>query len=281
MVDTTIWFKRSVSLILLGGVMALSACGDTAPKWEPQDMMAGPAQNSAIPDAYRKMVDFKALAKDDAGHFYAAGPKATIHDAALEAVVKCQMGKGENCHPIRLGLTSIEGLSEEQVTDVVKSYRDTMLAEANQAANNGNIQAANWLAFHYATRNVNLDEAERLIKLAMKVQPNNASILDTYGFILYRKGDFKEAEQVLIKVNRAAPIAEHIAHFADNALAMGKTDMARAAYQRALQANPDPVLSQQIQKRLLTLDMQAGGQSMSEDNGQAGNSNNRSGAIGQ
>lgn len=39
---------------------------------------------------------------------------------------------------------------------------------------------------------------------------------------------------------------------------MGKTEMARAAYQRALGAQPGAVLSQEIQKRLLALDLGGG-----------------------
>ena len=76
--------------------------------------------------------------------------------------------------------------------------------------------------------------------------------------ILYRQGRYQEAEDVFVRVNKAMPTAEHIAHFADNALAMGKTEMARAAYQRALEAGAGPVLSQTIQKRMLALDLNGG-----------------------
>ena len=140
----------------------------------------------------------------------------------------------------------------------METYRNTMLAEATQASNAGNAGAANWLAFHYAVRGENLGEAERLIKRALQVAPDDPGALDTYGLVLYKQGKYQEAEEIFIAVNKAMPTAEHLAHFADNALAMGKTEMARAAYQRALGAQPGAVLSQEIQKRLLALDLGGG-----------------------
>lgn len=243
-----------VSVAFLG----LAACGDTAPKWEPQDMMGGPAEQTSLDSAYAGMVDFKAMATDDSGKAFSAGPNATVVGAGQQALAMCQNGGGANCKVSRLGLTSIDGLDQQGVADVIKSYNDTLTAEAAQAAKAGNIEAANWLAYHYASKGENLMEAERLIKMAMQVQPENPSIQDTYGLILYKQGDYAAAEEALIKANKAAPIAEHLAHFADNAVAMGKRDMARVAYQRALNANPDPVLSQRIQKQLLALDMGVG-----------------------
>ncbi|OKH87666.1 M48 family metallopeptidase [Thalassospira sp. TSL5-1] len=248
-------FRYMMAGIALFG---LAACGETSPKWEPQDMMGGPAEQKNLNDTYARMVDFKAMATDDTGKPFYAGPSATVVGAGQLALAMCQNAGGPNCRVARLGLTSIEGLDQQAVSDVIKSYNDTLTAEATQAARAGNIEAANWLAYHYATKGENLGEAERLIKLALKVQPDNPSIQDTYGLILYKKGDYAAAEEALIQANKAAPIAEHLAHFADNALAMGKRDMARVAYQRALDANPDPVLSQRIQKQLLAIDMAGG-----------------------
>ena len=92
----------------------------------------------------------------------------------------------------------------------------------------------------------------------MQVAPGDPGALDTYGLVLYKQGKYQEAEEIFVAVNKAMPTAEHLAHFAENALAMGKTEMARAAYQRALEAQPSAVLSQEIQKRLLALDLGGG-----------------------
>ncbi|NIY75770.1 hypothetical protein HED22_08950 [Thalassospira sp. HF15] len=241
----------------LGLLLALAACGETGPKWEAQDMFAAPTEQK-VDDRYRAMIDFKAMARDAAGKEYAAGPNATVIGAVEEAVAMCQQANAQGCKAVRVGLTWVDGLDQASIESVISSYRDTMTAEAYQAAGQGNMGAANWLAYHYAVRGENLQEAERLAKQALQVAPDDPGSLDTYGLILYRQGRYQQAEDVFIRVNKAMPTAEHIAHFADNALAMGKTEMARAAYQRALQAGAGPVLSQTIQKRLLALDLNGG-----------------------
>ncbi|MDG4721529.1 MULTISPECIES: hypothetical protein [Thalassospira] len=235
-------------------LLGLAACGDTGSNWEPQDMFAAPTQDK-IDDRYRAMIDFKAMARDANGKEYAAGPSATVMGAIEEAVAMCQQANAQGCKAVRVGLTWVDGLDQTAIESVIKSYGDTMTAEAYQAAGQGNMGAANWLAYHYAVRGENLGEAERLSLQAINVAPDDPGALDTYGLILHQQGRYAEAEEVFIRVNKAMPTAEHIAHFADNALAMGKTDMARAAYQRALQAGASPVLSQTIQKRLLALDL--------------------------
>ncbi len=217
-------------------------------------MFEAPKQ-AKVDDRYRAMIDFKALSRDDVGKEYAAGPSATVLGAVEEAVAMCQQANAQGCKAVRVGLTWVDGLDQQTIEGVISSYRDTMTAEAWQAARQGNIAAANWLAFHFAQKGENLGEAERLAKQVMQADPENPSALDTYGLILYKQERYAEAEEVFVAVNKSMPTAEHLAHFADNALAMGKTDMARAAYQRAMQADPSPVLSQTIQKRLLALDL--------------------------
>jgi len=245
------------TLVGFGLIVGLAACGDTSSNWEPQDMFAAPTEQK-LDDRYRAMIDFKAMARDDAGKEYAAGPTATVLSAVEEAVAMCQQANAQGCKAVRVGLTWVDGLDQETIESVITSYGDTMTAEAYQAAGQGNMGAANWLAYHYAVRGENLKEAERLSQQALAVAPDDPGALDTYGLILYRQGRYQEAEEVFIRVNKAMPTAEHIVHFADNALAMGKTEMARAAYQRALQAGASPVLSQTIQKRLLALDLNSG-----------------------
>jgi len=250
-------FKSTRFVVAAGLMLGLAACGNTGSKWEAQDMFAAPTEQK-VDDRYRAMIDFKAMARDAAGKEYAAGPNATVMGAVEEAVAMCQQANAQGCKAVRVGLTWVDGLDQSSIESVILSYRDTMTAEAYQAAGQGNMGAANWLAYHYAVRGENLQEAERLAKQALQVAPDDPGALDTYGLILYRQGRYQEAEDVFVRVNKAMPTAEHIAHFADNALAMGKTEMARAAYQRALQAGAGPVLSQTIQKRMLALDLNGG-----------------------
>jgi tetratricopeptide (TPR) repeat protein len=57
--------------------------------------------------------------------------------------------------------------------------------------------AANYLGYMWADRNVNLDEALQLISHAVALDPENSAFLDSLGWVHYRLGDFGEAEQWL------------------------------------------------------------------------------------
>jgi len=60
----------------------------------------------------------------------------------------------------------------------------------------------NDLAYTWIDRGVRLDEAETLIIYAVGRAPRQAAFLDTYGWLLYKKGDFAGAEVWLSRANR-------------------------------------------------------------------------------
>ena len=62
--------------------------------------------------------------------------------------------------------------------------------------------AANFVAYGLAEENRTLERALRLIEIALTVHPESTSYLDTKAWILYRKGQFKRAHDIL------APIVE-------------------------------------------------------------------------
>jgi tetratricopeptide (TPR) repeat protein len=57
--------------------------------------------------------------------------------------------------------------------------------------------AANYLGYMWADRNVNLDEALQLIARAVALDPENSAYLDSLGWVHYRLGDYGEAERWL------------------------------------------------------------------------------------
>src|SRR5207244_1805704 len=67
-------------------------------------------------------------------------------------------------------------------------------------------EACNYLGYMWADHNMNLDEAETMIKRAMEKEPNNASYLDSLGWVEFRKGKF---DQALGNLLRAAKGTEH------------------------------------------------------------------------
>ncbi|MCD4805574.1 MAG: tetratricopeptide repeat protein [Desulfobacterales bacterium] len=77
-----------------------------------------------------------------------------------------------------------------------------------------NANALNYVGYIYAELGINLDEAERLIKEALKHSPDDGYITDSLGWVYYRKGRYKDALKLLKKAVDLAPddptILEHL-----------------------------------------------------------------------
>jgi tetratricopeptide (TPR) repeat protein len=105
--------------------------------------------------------------------------------------------------------------------------------------NNRNADALNFIGYTYADKGVNLDEAERLIKKALKLKPDDGYIIDSLGWVYFRQGKIKKAIQKLQLAVRRAPddpvIAEHLG---DAYSAAGDTENALAQYRKAYELDP-------------------------------------------
>jgi tetratricopeptide (TPR) repeat protein len=77
-----------------------------------------------------------------------------------------------------------------------------------------NANALNYLGYTYADLGRDLDEAERLIREALKYKPDDGYIIDSLGWVFYKKGMFQEAVQTLGKAVELVPddpiILEHL-----------------------------------------------------------------------
>lgn len=54
-------------------------------------------------------------------------------------------------------------------------------------------------SYYLSERGVKLDEAETMSKKSLEVRPNEPTYLDTYGWILYKKGDYEKARTYVQK----------------------------------------------------------------------------------
>lgn len=75
--------------------------------------------------------------------------------------------------------------------------------------------ALNNYAYFMALRGENLDKAFQMSKKSLEVQPNNPAYLDTYGYILFKMGQIKEAKEFIQKAIDYSPnpdpdILEHM-----------------------------------------------------------------------
>ena len=59
--------------------------------------------------------------------------------------------------------------------------------------NSSNIGALNNYAYYLSVERRNLDKAEEMSYKTVKAEPDNATYLDTYAWILFEKGNYAEA----------------------------------------------------------------------------------------
>jgi tetratricopeptide (TPR) repeat protein len=101
-------------------------------------------------------------------------------------------------------------------------------------------EASNYLGYMWADHNMHLEEAESMIRHALESEPNNASYLDSLGWVEFRRGKF---DQALTDLLRAAKTAERddpvvFEHIGDTYLKLNRMPEALEAWQKALTLDP-------------------------------------------
>lgn len=98
-----------------------------------------------------------------------------------------------------------------------------------------NANALNYVGYIYAELGINLDEAERLIKEALKYSPDDGYITDSLGWVYYKKGLYKDALKLLKKAADLVPDDPTIfEHLGDAYLKMNDKKKALMFYERSL-----------------------------------------------
>ena len=112
-----------------------------------------------------------------------------------------------------------------------------------------NANALNALGYTLADKTDRLDEAKDLVEAALVLRPNDAHILDSMGWILYRLKDFTGAIEFLEKALLANDNPEIIAHLGEVLWESGDKNAAIETWQKGYKKdNMHPVLSETIER---------------------------------
>ena len=111
--------------------------------------------------------------------------------------------------------------------------------------------AYNALGYTLADRNERLKEAEEYIDKALRIAPDDPFILDSKGWVLYRRGQPKEALVYLRRAFAERPDPEIAAHLGEVLWAQGQKEEAEKVWRQALQDNPDNEALRTAVKRFL------------------------------
>ena len=113
-------------------------------------------------------------------------------------------------------------------------------------------EALNFIGYGLADRGIRLDEAERLIRKALELKPENGYIIDSLGWVYFRKNRPDLAVSHLEKAHRILPEDPTIAeHLGDVYRALGKPREALRLYREALKGNPGSTALKEKIDRLL------------------------------
>lgn len=118
-------------------------------------------------------------------------------------------------------------------------------------------QGLNYLAFTWVEMNENLDEAEKLARRAVELDPQDGYILDTLGWVLYKKGNKTESLKMLEAAQRFQPAVGIIAeHLGDVYRDLSMSDKAKRMYEKAKSLENDEKKINELKEKILAIERQ-------------------------
>ena len=118
--------------------------------------------------------------------------------------------------------------------------------------NPSNIGALNNYAYYLSLERRDLDRAEEMSFKTIKAEPNNATYLDTYAWILFEKGNYAEARSDIdvAMENEGGKSADVVEHCGDIYYMTGDVEGALKHWKQALDmGSTSPTLKQKIEQK--------------------------------
>ena len=237
--------------LLLGQIAEYLKRHDAALDWY-RSVPGGPARwlarlraTSVLHELGRGEQAFEALREIQAD---ASAEDATRRDAyLLEAELHAKddprspdeldaFARGLSAFPDDAGLLYSRALSWERRDDIARAEADLRKILVTDPEN---VAALNALGYTLADRTDRYQEALQLIDRARAAEPDNAAIIDSYGWVLYRLGRNDDA---LVELRRAYTLQkdpEIAAHIAEVLWFEGERDEARHYFDEARKLDPD------------------------------------------
>lgn len=131
-----------------------------------------------------------------------------------------------------------------RLDDAIELYSDAVDRWPESA------MSLNALGYTLADRTDRYAEAAKLIKKALKLDPESAAIIDSYGWVLYRQGEYEEALKQLQRAYELLKDPEVASHIVEVLAKLGRDEDARQALADAEVLFPDNELLQGTRERI-------------------------------
>ena len=167
-----------------------------------------------------------------------------------------------------LGLLYGEAGHEDRVLEIMHKVLERDADHAN---------ALNYIGYSWAEKGVRLDDAERMIRRAVELRPDDGYITDSLGWVLYQRGlqllaagetaDAREAlSNAVLQLERSTKLLDRedpiiTRHLGDAYRSMSRFPDALEAYRRALGLDPKESVAEEIRREIELLELQLNGAS--------------------
>lgn len=191
--------------------------------------------------------------KSDVPQFYSLA--ATLYDEKGDvAKAESTLNEGLAQFPENVQLNFFLGTVYDR-----KGQKDKVITQMRKVVNMDpqHVQGLNYLAFTFAEMGDNLDEAEDLAQRAIDLEPKDGFVLDTYGWILYKRGNWSDAITYLERAHQAQPRESIIAEHLGDAYFKGQMmEKARAMYERALEHADSKTRARDLTQKITAMEIQ-------------------------
>ena len=107
-------------------------------------------------------------------------------------------------------------------------------------------------SYYLSVLGKDLDKAERMSAKTIEIEPGNATFLDTYAWILFKKGQFLEAKFIIERAidNMDEPSGVVVEHYGDILFKNGNINGALEQWKKALEiGGHSDLLEQKIERK--------------------------------
>lgn len=204
------------------------------------------ADSGELPAARGHLEEARALRAENAVALYQIEAellmRATAYRDARELLTQALTH-----HPGSIELLYARSLAHEKLGDIAAVEADlrTILA-----VDTDNAAALNALGYSLANHTDRFDEAQTLIERALALEPDDAAIIDSLGWVLYRRGEHQRALAELQRAAALLPDPEVAAHLGEVLWVMGERERARSVWGEALKQFPEDRLIRETMHRL-------------------------------